>query len=118
MSLTTVGCILAQASQDAGTRITAQDAFQHLPPMPSRARQTPTPVKTPLAGPKPIVVHAQALPSRQCAIPLLNVTPDDKAHYTIQTIAPPTESAGATIYVNAAPVCDDSGHSSSSDSKK
>jgi len=94
MSLATVGSVLAQ------------DAFQHLPPMPSQARQTPTPVKTTLARPKPLGLNARALPFPQCAIPLLNVTPDNKAHYTIQTITPPKEPAEAMIYVNTAPVCD------------
>jgi hypothetical protein len=114
MSLATVGCILAQAWQVVEPQTTAQDAFKHLPPMPSQARPTQTPIKTPLAQPKPLVAQARAFPSRQCAIPLLNVTPDNKAHYTIQTIAPPKEPAGAMIYVHAAPVCDGSGQSSNS----
>jgi hypothetical protein len=105
MSLATVGCIVAQASQVAGPQTAAPDAFQHLPPMPSQAQ-----------APKPIVARVQALPSRQCAIPLLNVAPDNKAHYAIQTIAPPNEPAGAMIYVNTPPVCDDSGRASNSNS--
>ena len=107
MSLATAGCILGQAPQRAaGTQTAGQNAFQHLPPMPSR-QQTPTPVKTPLARPKPLVIHSQARVFQQCAIPLLNVTPDDKAHYTIQTITPPIGQPGAMVYVTTAPTCGD-----------
>jgi hypothetical protein len=101
MSLATVVCSLAQVPQGV------PDAFQHLPPMQSWAQPTPTPVKTPLALPKPIVSHAQILAPRQCAIPLLNVAPDDSIHYTLRKVVPQTGQAGAMMYVTAAPTCGD-----------
>jgi hypothetical protein len=107
MSLATAGCMAAQVLQDPGTQTTAPDAFQHLPPMPSQARPTPTPVKMPLTLPKPIVVHAPAFPSRQCAIPLLNVTPDDSIRYTLRKMVPQIGQPGAMAYVTAAPTCGD-----------
>jgi len=82
--------------------VAAQGAFRHLPQMPSQQPQRPDPVKMVVAPPKPIT-------SPQCAIPLLNVTPDNKANFTIRTIAPPKEPAGAMIYVQTAPVCGEVG---------
>ncbi|MGA3241538.1 MAG: hypothetical protein ABSG03_35195 [Bryobacteraceae bacterium] len=107
MSLATVGCMAAQVLQDPGMQTTAPDAFQHLPPMPSQVQPTPVPVKMPLALPKPVVAHAQAFPSRQCAIPLLNVTPDDSIRYTLRKTVPQTGQLAAMAYVTAAPTCGD-----------
>ena len=87
--------------------MTAQDAFQHLPPMPSQVQPTPAPVKMPLARPKPVVVQAQAFPSWQCAIPLLNVTPDNNIRYPLRKTVPQTGQTGAMVYVTAAPTCGD-----------
>jgi hypothetical protein len=109
MSPATAGCMSAQVPQQAAAEMqtTAQGAFQHLPPMPSRARQTAAPVKTLLAPPKPIVVHARAFPSRQCAIPLLNVNPDDSIRYTLRKMVPQIGQPGAMVYVTTAPTCGD-----------
>jgi hypothetical protein len=107
MSLATAGCMLAQASQVTGMQTAAQGAFQHLPPMPSQAQQSPTPVKTPLARPKLIVSHAQVLAPRECAIPLLNVAPSDSIHYTLRKIVPQTGQPGAMVYVTTPPTCED-----------
>src|SRR5580692_5688316 len=115
LSLVTGISVLAQVPRDAGLQMPAQDAFRHLPPMPSQVRQNPTPVRMPLARPKPVVVHAQVFPSRQCAIPLLNVTPKNKTDYSIQTIAPPKDPAAARSYVNTVPVCDIPGQSPKAD---
>jgi hypothetical protein len=105
MSLATVGYMPAQVPQVAEPQTAAPDAFHHLPPMPFQAQQMPTPVKMPEARPKPIVSHVQTLPSRQCAIPLRNVAPDDGIRYTVRETAPQIGQPGAMEYVTAAPTC-------------
>jgi hypothetical protein len=96
MSLATIGCAAAQI---------ASGPFQHLPPMPSQA---PVYVKkTP--SPKPVVVGSHPAQKQRCAIPLLNVTPDSKTHFTAQTIAPPKNPVGAMAYVTTPPTCGEAG---------
>jgi hypothetical protein len=99
LSLTAVVWAPAQVAQT-----NAPDAFQHLPMMPSHSQQMPAPVRM-LARPKPMVVHAPAFPPTQCAIPLLNVTPDDRAHYTLRKVVPQGGQVGKMVYVTAVPTC-------------
>jgi hypothetical protein len=70
--------------------------FQHLPPMPGKMFVAP---------PKHIVAEAQTPRQRQCAIPLLNVTPDNHTHYAIRPITPPKDQVGPMAYVTADPTC-------------
>jgi hypothetical protein len=91
MSLATIGCAAAQI---------ASGAFQRLPPMPAQA---PAIMKKTQAA-KPVVVEWHPT-QKQCAIPLLNVTPDSKTHFTVQMIAPPKNPVGAMEYVTTPPTC-------------
>jgi hypothetical protein len=92
ISLAAAGCAAAEI---------ASGAFQRLPPMPV---QTPVYIKkTPTA--KAVVVGTHPAQKQQCAIPLLNVTPDSKTHFTAQMVAPPNNPVGAMKYVTTLPTC-------------
>jgi len=102
MSLAAVVWASAQAVQAPD----GSGVFQHLPPMLSHLQPTPTPVKT-LPRTEPVGVHAPAFSSTQCAVPLMNVTPDDSARYTLRKVVPQDGQVGKMVYVTAAPTCGD-----------
>jgi hypothetical protein len=82
--------------------------------MPPQGQQLQDPVWWRVAPPKAVTVRTQALASGQCAIPLLEVAPDNKTQYAIRTIAPPADSVGAMVYVTTPPVCAEAGQGSKS----
>ena len=79
--------------------------------MPSQGKQKLAVGKQKLVGiirPKAVegvVVEGHPGQLRACAIPLLNATPSGDKHYTLRTITPPAEPAGAMVYAQGAPTC-------------
>jgi hypothetical protein len=116
ISLAAAVPMLAQVPQAAEPQLSAQDAFQRLPPMLPQGQQLQAPVRMRAAPSKSVAVPMRALASGQCAIPLLQVTPDNKTQYAIREITPPTDPAGAMIYVTTLPVCGETGQNSKSGS--